>query len=139
MGSTPRQRGQGIWLQGQFGFRASHAQGCALRFAGIGHDHDSLTVRIFKSCVGYVGDVALGVEPPGSAADGPGEMGESPVLAAARDFSGFEFMVTRPPQGNGPMFGRPFSSSARFQAVMDWHQLRSTSMNVLPHFTQSVK
>ena len=37
-----------------------------------------------------------------------------------------ELIVTTPPQGNGPMFGRPCSSRARFHAVMERHQLFST-------------
>jgi hypothetical protein len=47
--------------------------------------------------------------------------------------------VTTPPQGNGPMFGRPCSSRARFHAVMERHQLFSTPLKVPPHLHQSVR
>jgi hypothetical protein len=50
-----------------------------------------------------------------------------------------ELMVIVPPQGNGPMFGLPCSSSARFQPVIELHQLRSAAVKIFPHFAQSVK
>src|SRR5205807_7791682 len=42
----------------------------------------------------------------------------------------WESIVTTPPQGKGPMFGRPCSSRARFHAVMDRHQFVNTLLKV---------
>src|ERR1700691_6789856 len=49
-----------------------------------------------------------------------------------------EWMVTMPPDWPGPLFGLPFSSSARFQPTMDLDQFRSTPVKVSDHSLQSV-
>ncbi len=49
-----------------------------------------------------------------------------------------EWIVTIPPHGNGPMFGFPFSSSARFHPLIAWHQCRIACVKVCPQFVQSV-
>ena len=61
-----------------------------------------------------------------------------PVAVHGAPRAGPRRTVTTPPHGNGPMFGRPFSSSARFHPVRDWHQFVTASVNVLPHLAQSV-
>jgi hypothetical protein len=49
-----------------------------------------------------------------------------------------EWIVSNPPHENGPMFGRPRSSSARFHPVIDAQPFLNTPMKVCAHVTQSV-
>jgi len=50
-----------------------------------------------------------------------------------------ELIVTTPPHEKGPILGRPTSSRARFQAVMERHPLRRIAVKVPPQSHQLVR